>query len=294
MQRPPAPNSFEAAVAQLASEYADAKQTLWNDAVRALERCGQSALASQVHGMRERGVALARLQRLCARSFWDAESRRACEAAHQRYLGHVAPGRPPRNRDAEAPQTLSDFLGDGASETARSAQRALEALWALHADVSVASRAASGQARHYEFFLLRPGEPEHVTHARNPYIDFDFVPTGHEVMMSPVQIGGAELTAFPERKIIYVALFGRDLQRRSTRQGATAMQRLLCAAVAAVATDLERRGAARDFVVELSAADAGSGKLLAYYGAFGFRALGAGGAHLSVPLATFLARCDAL
>jgi hypothetical protein len=265
---------FEEEVASLSNDYADAKHALWNEVVSTLSTLHLHELASRVTLMRERGVALARLKKLCDPMYWVDAGK--CEHALQDYY-HLARGlrRGPHSlrRPSETPMPLADFLGDELDSIyARSAARALHALWNLHMDVSVLMRKSreNPSSFEYSFYLLKSGEPEHVQYSKSTFIDFDFVPTGKEVMLSPVQVGGLEISLdYPGRKI-HVDYFAKDKRRVLPAGRVTAMRYFMCTSLAALCADLPIKDDIMDYQVELSAADTGSGKLRDYYHGFGF------------------------
>lgn len=298
---PAAREDFEALVASLGNEYADVKHALWNTVVRVLGERGEGALAARVTQLRQRGLALARLKKLCdPRGQFDRES---CRAALENYArlarGEALDRAPPR---PSAPEPLADFLAettaDGASAYARLAERLLRALWGLRAAVSVRKRVVSlpraPLATEYVFYLLRSGEPEHVESSASRIVDLDFVETGRELEL-PVQLGGLEATVRPGRREIHVDAFGRDLRARGGPEGrVTAMRYLMCVAVATMShVEQLRGGDPSAYTVTLDAADRGDGKLLAYYGGFGFKAASERQSHYMVaPVPTLLKTCS--
>ena len=268
---PTATQDFEGLVASLSNEYADAKQLLWDKVIRKLHEKGEDILASNVMLMRQRGLALARLKKLCNPR--GGMEQRSCDAALRNY-SHLSRGeglgRVPLSPDA--PETLSDFLSAGGSDYARFAETMLRKLWDLHTDVSVRKTWTPPSPEvQYTFYLLKAGEPEHLENSVSRIIDLDFVNTGREMML-PVQIGGVEATVNLQHRIMHVDLFGRDLRMRRLEGKVSAMQLFMCTAIATMSHDVQMQGAvAADYMVTLEAADKGDGKLLDYYRGFGFK-----------------------
>ena len=165
----------------------------------------------------------------------------------------------------------------------------LNELWKLHADVSVTQRNTALDPA-YVFYLIMSGEPEHVENVKSRLIDFDFVNTGAEVMLNPVQIGGLEATVSLQRGVIHVDLFARDERRPGPTGRVTAMRYFMCAALAAVRSDLPKRSDVR-YQVMLEAADRGDGKLIEYYRGFGFASSPGFPRNMHAPLDDILTRC---
>ena len=268
---PTATHDFEGLVASLSNEYGDEKQVLWDKVVRKLHEKGEDVLASNVMLMRQRGLALARLKKLCNPR--GGMGQRSCDAALRNYFQlsrGEGLGRVPLLPDA--PETLSDFLRAAGSDYAHFAETTLRKLWDLRTDVSVRKTWTPPSAEiEYTFYLLKAGEPEHLESGVSRIIDLDFVNTGREMML-PVQIGGLEATVNLQNRTMHVDLFGRDLRTRRLGGKVSAMQLFMCTAIASMSHDVQMQGAVpADYMVTLTAADEGDGKLLDYYRGFGFK-----------------------
>jgi hypothetical protein len=261
-------------IARARNDYVDKKHEVWNDVMRALTTLHEHVLASELRHMKERGISLARLTKLCHPKKITEPG--VCRRALDDYY-HLARGirrsdilrlMPPKT------MTLNDFLGDDEpSYYKRFAEDALHKLWRLEMDVSVLLKDMTNMsAFEYSFYLLKSGEPEHVAHSKNEYIDFDFVPTGKEVMIYPTQVGGMEVTVNVLSRKIDIDLFGKDKTRVLPKgeNNVTAMRYFMCASLAALCADLQVKEEIFHYKVQLDAADKGDGKLFEYYRGFGF------------------------
>ena len=83
------------------------------------------------------------------------------------------------------------------------------------------------------FYLVAPGEPEHVLAAHGEHVVFDYVPSGHETVPNAVQLGAAVVTL--RKGVLIVTAFGRDARFIETATSPSAMQLLFCAAAASCA-----------------------------------------------------------
>lgn len=262
-------------IARARNEYVDKKHEVWNDVRRALTALHEHVLASELRHMKERGISLARLTKLCHPKKMTEPN--VCKRALDDYY-HLARGIRRRDISRQRPQndtmTLNDFLGDDEhSYYKQFAEHALHKLWRLEMDVSVLLRNITDMsAFEYSFYLLKSGEPEHVTHSKNKYIDFDFVPTGNEDIIYPIQVGGMEVTVDVPTRKIHIDLFGKDKTRvlPEGEHNVSAMRYFMCASLAALCADLQVREELFHYEVRLEAADNGDGKLLEYYRGFGF------------------------
>ena len=303
--KPSALHEFQDAVAKLSNAYASDKHELWNRVVQVLSGTNPE-LAMQIYHMRERGNAMSRLRSMCTHSSPGNPTQqdlcRAALRAYQHLLRADWAFTPPPAEDPGEPETLRIFLAEDATSYAKASRAALQGLSELGMDVSVVRRAhftTRNAQRHYSFFLIGPGEPEHISNARSSIIDFEFVPTGRENVHLAVQYGGLDVTVLFDRKTIHVELFARDEMRESFRgERASAMQYLMCASLTAVGVELRRAGAAAadamdSYVVSLSALDRwSSGKLLKYYSdSFGFVSEHPGSHSMTAEFRNVVAKC---
>jgi len=251
-------------LAQLSYDYAERKQRILDAAQDALEECRKHKEASELRGLREEGLALARLRKLCSERWMDRETCREAVRAYEMELGRTRSPRqgPPRSADA-----FLEALEAHAPAQSKAARAVLHSIWRHHKDVSIRQLSQRPHAVELRFFLLSRGEPEHVELAKNPYVDFDFVPSGREDLSHAVQEAGIDVTLDFARQSVHVDFFGRDENRRGSRAGTrSAAQELFCLAVLTCATLVAAEGMNADgFYVALEPADRGTGRLKRFY-----------------------------
>jgi len=287
----PQAQNVDRVLAQLSYDYAERKQKILDAAQDALEDCRKHREASELRGLRKEGLALARLRRLCSRPSMDGASCREAVRAYETELGRIRspPRGPPRSADA-----FLEALEAQAPAQSEAARAVLHALWRRRKDVSVQQLSERPRGMELRFFLLSRGEPEHVELARNPYVDFDFVPSGREDLSHAVQEGGIDVTLDFARRSVHVDFFGRDENRRGPQAGTrSAAQELFCVAVLTCATLVAAAGLDADgFYVALEPADRGSGRLRLFYEeSFGLVPNNARGTQVGAPLPVVVSHC---
>jgi len=301
------PRAYARILTDLSVAYADDKHDVWTEIGRALRKHHEDELMARMTWIRERGLALARLKRLCE----PGTSPRWCLLAANRYkqLERFGPHPPPSQQQHTV--SLDEFIGDHSGVSVASGWYAkissdlLEKLQSMHLDVRVQAEDHHARLPAYNFQLIGPGEPEHTEHAANDMVGFSFVGNGSE-MLNAVQLAQVDIELHVHG-YIYVGALGRDLNRKSVkRHGISAVQLLLCASLAAFGAHIRTRTTAEipqsfllqlqthPLMVKLGTADRGDGKLLSYYREFGFDVEHIGSKQMSAPLDTIIKRCSGL
>ena len=265
--------AFAEVVGRLTEAYAQDMQKMWHKIYKFLEQHDVSS--APLDTIRERGIALARLERLCNPGAGERLSRHACIRALENYNELLSTGRPARRHRGSHTQSFLDFMGTGpSSETHASvhARRLFEDILeqGLNISVETIGPEPSGWTS-YNMHLVGPGEPQQES-GRADHVSSDYVRHYDDPVRFAVEYGALELGVSVAQKEIYVKSFGRNLRRRAYQgRRRSAMAQFFCASMAALAGKLQ--GSSEDlseFHVKLVAADKGNGKLLEFYESLGF------------------------